>query len=158
MGRFRLRRQRLTLFLKKLETSGSVAVEYALILPLLLTFIYGILEISHYGYIRLFTANIAHDAARYAIVHSSISADPLTSTAIQTYVNNELTAIGLTATTATVTVTFTPSNAPGSSVNVRISYPFVPFMPGFNSIPGTNQTFSTLTGPILAQSQLTFSN
>ena len=133
---------------------GEVLVEYALTMPYLLGFLYGLMEISHYGYLQIMTANAAHDGLRYAIVHSSINADPLGASDIETYVNNELTGFGLTDTGSSVTVTYSTNNAPGSTVNVQVSYPFTPFMPGFNSLPGFTTTYTNLVGPITASAQM----
>lgn len=136
---------------------GQVAVEYALTLPYLAAFIYGIVEVSHFAYLRTTIANTAHDAVRYAVVHSTMSTQPLVASDITTYVSNELSSLGLnragTGGTA-VTVTYSPDNSPGSTVQVQISYPFTPFMTGFNSIPGSPATFSALAGPILANAQM----
>jgi Flp pilus assembly protein TadG len=139
------------------RNSGHVAVEYALTLPYLLAFIYGIVEISHFAYLRTTVANVARDAVRYAVVHSSISAQPATAATVTTYVNNELSSLGLSQSGTggtSVTVTYSPDNTPGSTVNVKISYPFAPFMPGFNAVPGSSTSFATLVGPILGSSQM----
>jgi hypothetical protein len=93
-------------------------------------------------------------------VHSSQSGQPLTTSDITTFVSNELSSLGLNpAGTAgtTVTVTYTPDNTPGSTVNVQISYPFVPFMTGFDHIPGSSANFTNLAGPIIGMAQLTLS-
>jgi Flp pilus assembly protein TadG len=135
---------------------GSVAVEYALTLPILLAFIYGIMEISHFAYLKMTISDVAHDAVRYAIVNSSSSSSPATTTTVSTYAKNELTELGLTA-TPTVTVTFSPSNAAGSTAEVQISYPFVPFMPGFSGVPGTSVHFTDLVGPITGLAKMVFS-
>jgi Flp pilus assembly protein TadG len=139
-----------------MDDRGSVAVEYAMTLPILLAFIYGIMEVSHFAYLRMTVSDVAHDAVRYAIVNSASSGSPATTSSVSTYATNELTELGLTA-TATVTVTFSPSNAAGSTVEVQISYPFVPFMPGFNTIPGTSDHFTDLVGPITGLSKMVFS-
>ena len=139
---------------------GSVAVEYALCLPFLLAFIYGIVEVSHFAYLRTTMSNVAHDGSRYAAVHSSTSAQPLAASDITTYVSSELSSLGLNpagSNGTTVTVTYNPDNSPGNTVNVAISYPFVPFMPGFDHIPGASGTFSNLAGPIVGVAQLTLS-
>jgi len=144
----------------RIDESGHVAIEYALTLPFLIAIIYGIVEISHFAYLRTTMTNVAHDAVRYAVVHSSTSGAPLTSSDITTFTSNELTSLGLNPNGAggtAVTVTYTPDNTPGSTVNVKISYPFVPFMPGFNAIPGSNRTFNGLVGPVLGSSQMTLS-
>lgn len=146
--------------LRRMGEAGHVAVEYALTLPFLIAIIYGIVEISHFAYLRTTMTNVAHDAVRYAVVHSSTSGQAMTSSDITTFTNNELTSLGLNPNGSggtAVTVTYTPDNTPGSTVNVRISYPFVPFMPGFNAIPGSNTTFNGLVGPVLGSSQMTLS-
>jgi Flp pilus assembly protein TadG len=144
----------------RLGNRGGVAVEYALCLPFLLALIYGIVEVSHYAYLRMTMANIAHDGVRYAAVHSSQATTPATASDVKTFVNNELTSLGLnpdsTGGTA-VTVTYTPDNSPGNPVKIAISYPFVPFMTGFDHIPGTSGNFTALAGPILGSAQLTIS-
>ncbi|MDB5394244.1 MAG: hypothetical protein JWM91_1750 [Rhodospirillales bacterium] len=137
---------------------GHVAVEYALCLPYLVAFIYGILEVSHFAYLKTTIANTAHDAIRYAVVHGSSSAHPLTATDIASYVNGELASLGLSQGGTGVTVTYSPDSSPGSTVRVQISYPFTPFMPGFNAIPGSAQTFGSLVGPILANAQMVVSS
>jgi Flp pilus assembly protein TadG len=144
----------------RLGDCGHVAVEYALSLPFLLGLIYGIVEVSHYSYLRMTMANTAHDAVRYAAVHSSQAPTPATASDVKTFANNELTGLGLNPDGAggtTVTVTYTPDNNPGSTVNVSISYPFVPFMTGFDKIPGTSGTFTALAAPVLGSAQLTIS-
>jgi Flp pilus assembly protein TadG len=147
-------------FLPRLGEGGHVAVEYALCLPFLLGLIYGIVEVSHFAYLRTTMSNVAHDASRYASVHSSQSGQPLTTSDITTFVSNELSSLGLNPAGTggtTVTVTYTPDNTPGSTVNVQISYPFVPFMTGFDRIPGSSANFTNLAGPIIGMAQLTLS-
>ena len=144
--------------LPRLGEGGSVAVEYALCLPFLLAMMYGIIEVSHYAYLRTTMENVAHDAVRYASIHSSIAPTPATASDVKTFTSNELSSLGLnpdgTGGTA-VTVTYSPDNSPGNAVKVNINYPFVPFMAGFNRIPGTSITFTALTAPVIASAQLT---
>jgi Flp pilus assembly protein TadG len=136
--------------------AGSVAVEYSMTLPFLLCLIYGIVEVSHFAYLKLSVAEVAHDGVRFAVVHSSANPSPETSTQIQTYVTNELNNLGLSQ-TATVTVTYGSGDTPGSTVQINISYPFTPFMPGFNTVPGTSKKFTDVAGPITATSEMVFS-
>jgi Flp pilus assembly protein TadG len=146
--------------LPRLGEGGHVAVEYALCVPFLLGLIYGIVEVSHFAYLRATVSNVAHDASRYASVRSSQSAQPAAASDVTTFVSNELSSLGLNpagTNGTTVTVTYTPDNSPGSTVNVQISYPFVPFMTGFDRIPGSSATFTNLAGPIIGMAQLTLS-
>jgi Flp pilus assembly protein TadG len=144
----------------RLDDRGHVAVEFALCLPFLFGLIYGIVEVSHFAYLRTTMSNVAHDASRYASVRSSQSTQPVSSSDVTTFVSNELSSLGLNpagTNGTTVTVTYTPDNSPGSTVNVQISYPFVPFMTGFDRIPGSSATFTNLAGPIIGMAQLTLS-
>jgi hypothetical protein len=102
--------------------------------------------------------NVAHDAARYAAIHSSQALVPATASDVKSFANNELSSLGLNPDGTggtTVTVTYTPDNSPGHPVKINISYPFVPFMGGFDGIPGTTATFTPLTGPVIGYAQLT---
>ncbi|HTJ63826.1 MAG TPA: TadE/TadG family type IV pilus assembly protein [Alphaproteobacteria bacterium] len=139
------------------DRRGHVAVEYALTFPYLVALIYGILELSHYAYIQMTVANIAHDAARYAVVHSSVSSQPLLAADIGSFVNSRLSGLGFNTNGhggTAVTVTYSPDNTPGSTVSVNISYTFVPFMAGFNAVPGSTHTFTPLTGSISGKAQM----
>jgi Flp pilus assembly protein TadG len=57
MRRFRLFPRLKTLFL---ADAGHVAVEYALTAPILLGIIYGIVEVSHYAFLKMTISNAAH--------------------------------------------------------------------------------------------------
>ncbi len=116
----------------KLDERGNVAVEFALVAPYLLGFIYVIIELAHYQYLRTSLTNVAHDAARYAIVHGAKAAAPLQATAIATYAGTEMTNQGLAS--QGVTVTCSNDNQPGSQVTVAISYPYAPFLAGFRPL------------------------
>jgi Flp pilus assembly protein TadG len=142
------------------DRKGSVAVEYALTFPYLITLLYGILELSHYAYIQVSIANIAHDAARYAVVHSSMSAQPLVAADIGTFIDNQLGTLGFNKSGhggTTVTVTYSPDNTPGSTVSVNIAYRFVPFMVGFNGVDGSTNALRALSGSMTAAAQLVMS-
>ena len=139
------------------DRRGNVAVEYALTFPYLVVLLYGILELSHYAYVQMTVANIAHDAARYAVVHGSLSTQPLAEADIGAFVDNALGNLGFNKNGhggTAVTVTYNPDNTPGSTVNVSISYTFVPLMAGFDMVPGATQAFSTLATSITGKAQM----
>ncbi len=143
--------------LRSLDNNGNVAVEYALTFPYLVAFLYGIIEVCHFAYIQTTIANIAHDAVRYATVHSNVSSQPLVQSDIVSYVNSELSGLGFKTSGQSgtvVTVTYSPDSSPGSIVKVLISYPFTPFMAGFNAIPGSSAKFTSLAGPIAGSAQM----
>jgi len=58
------------------------------------------------------------------------SAAPATADSIKTYVRGRIAL--LDPTDVTVTPSFAPNNSPGSTVTVSVSYPFVPFLPGYS--------------------------
>ena len=135
---------------------GSALVEMALSLVVLLSVVFGIMEMSQALYTYHFTADAAREGTRFAIVRGSscnlysgfASACPALSTDIQNYVRG-LAFPGIDPSLMTVTTawsayptgsTCTPSptcNNPGNLVQVTVTYQFpvsIPFVP-----------FSTLT-------------
>ena len=79
------------------DDRGSSLVEYAIVVPVLLTFLFGIMDFSRFLYTYHFIAEVAREATRYAVVRgSSFSGTACASTAtfacdatsanIQTYV------------------------------------------------------------------------
>ena len=124
--------------------SGAITVEFALTIPIVMSLLYGFVELSHYAYADIALADAARDGARYAMVRGATSTSPATSSSIESYVKGRLTL--LDPNSVTVTVDFVPNNDAGSIVEVQLSYPFVPFMPGFGYIgPNTLLASSEMT-------------
>lgn len=92
---------------------GQAMVEMALVLPLLLLLVFGIIEFGRIFNAYLVVNNASREGARYAAVGKAYSD-------ITPEINN------LTSTLGTVTVEFTPSNGDdreeGKSVQVKISH------------------------------------
>lgn len=119
---------------------GQTATEFAMVAPLALTLLFAIivfgLAINAYN----FATNSARDAVRYAIVHGGSSLSPATSTDIRNLVFGE--AKSIDTNNLKVTTTWTPSNQPGSTVKVQVTYAFQPLYPLSNvslSLTGTSQ-------------------
>jgi Flp pilus assembly protein TadG len=110
-------------------TAGAAAVEYALALPVFALFLYGIIELSHYMFTDISVADAARLGARYAIVRGSSSPQPASSSDIADYVKGHMPL--LNPSKASISVTYNPNDNPGSEVTVQVSYPFIPFLPGF---------------------------
>ena len=124
--------------------AGTVAIEFALTAPVLMLLLYGIVELSHYAYADIALSDAAKSAVRYAMVRGSTSPQPATSSDISAYVKNQI--VLLDSANVTVQTDFAPNNNPGSAVAAHLSYPFVPFMPGFNYlVAGTITTSSQMT-------------
>ncbi len=136
---------------------GSALVEYAIVLVLLLTFLFGIMDFSRFLYTYHFVAEVAREGSRYAVVSgstfgtmscSSTSTFACNATAanVTSYVQG-LTPLGITSSSLTVATTWpgtaptgaatacntsNGNNSPGCLVQVAVSYPFkfvLPFLP-----------------------------
>ncbi len=104
--------------------SGQSMVEFALIVLIALTLIFGIIEASLALYAYSFVSYGARCGARYAMVHGSNSSSPATASTVQAYV--ESLAFPLDTSSMTVTTTWSPDNSPGSTVTVAVTYVFKP--------------------------------
>lgn len=116
------RRRRL---LCRRQESGAVAVEFALILPLLLILVLGIIQYGMYFFARQGGSDVARDAARRAAV-----SDPATCTEFRTMVRDNIDDVTGSGSTATITRTYTPHPANpnpsqvqvGDTVTVTVSF------------------------------------
>jgi Flp pilus assembly protein TadG len=115
--------------------SGAAAVEFSLTFPILMLLLYGIIELSHYAYADIALADAAKSGARYAMVRGATSPQPAASSDIATYVKGQI--VLLDPASVTVQTVFLPDNNPGSAIAVKLSYPFVPFLPGLNYLSAT---------------------
>jgi len=128
---------------------GSALVEMALSLVVLLSVVFGIMEMSQALYTYHFISEAARDGTRYAIVRGSSCPAVLpgcpaagTGVDVQTYLRGQgfpgitpglLTAVTSWPTTgSSCTPSVTPCDNPGNLVNVVVTYQFplsIPFVP-----------------------------
>lgn len=108
--------------------AGSVPIEFGFAFPVLFLLMYGIIELSHYGYVSIAVEDAARDGARYAMVRGGTSPQPAQTSDVVTFVKGRMTLV--TGSLATVTVNFTPDDQPGSVAQVTVSYPYQPFIMG----------------------------
>ena len=117
-ARERQRRRRL---LCRRSESGAVAVEFALVLPLLLVLVLGIIQYGMYFYARQGGSDVARDAARRAAV-----GDPATCSSFRTMVRDNIDDVTGSGSTATITRTYTKANPSlvqvGDTVTVTVSF------------------------------------
>lgn len=139
---------------------GSSLVEYALVLTVMLLFVFGIIDFARAVYAYHFVANAAREATRYAMVRSStcnllpspVPQCPADETVISNYVSGMATGIGLNNANS-IQTTFTVQNPPsgtspactagaappvprGCTAQVTVQYPFkfiFPLMPSGTS-------------------------
>jgi Flp pilus assembly protein TadG len=132
---------------------GAAIVEFAIILPLLLLLIFGMIEFSLLMYNKAMITNASREGARRGIVYrvdpTTFNYSPLNDTQIRTevtnYLSNHLITFSPTATTHTTNIT-RAVEASGNTLNVQVGYPyqFLVFpaiaalaAPGGTTMPGT---------------------
>jgi len=132
---------------------GSVMVETALGLSILITMTAGIMEFCMMGYTYSVYADAARAGLRYATTHGSDSTlcsgpgctdstGANVSSTVTTYVSNFATL----ASNVKVTVTYLDSSAvPPSRVQVSVSYTYKPML----GLRGLNKTFTATTAGII---------
>jgi Flp pilus assembly protein TadG len=117
---------------------GSALVEFALTVPILLTFFFGLIEVSVALYMHQVLSECAREGTRYAMVHGSTclnsagSSCTVTAAQVNSFVSG-LTWPNLGGAPMVVSTTFPDGNqSPGSRVQVYVTYAFpyrVPFVP-----------------------------
>lgn len=97
---------------------GQSLVEFALLLPLLIVILIGILDLGRFfgGYVAL--TNAAREGARYAIDY------PTDTTGIKNRTVSEVSGSLPNFTTSNVTVNAASGTDPGNPITVAVSYPF----------------------------------
>lgn len=99
---------------------GQALVEFALIVPVLLMLVLGIMEFSMVIHQYMVVAGASREGARAAALGGS-------NAAIEAAVQNAAT--GLDSTKLTVTPSPTPTRTQGDPVTVTVTYPFKPITP-----------------------------
>ncbi|MGH9415581.1 MAG: TadE/TadG family type IV pilus assembly protein [Terriglobales bacterium] len=110
-------------------------VEFALVAPLVMALMFGMVEMGLALYTYHFVASAARQGARYAIVRGAkcdswASACPASASDVQTYVRS-LDPGAIDASSLNVTTSWSPDNSPGNRVTVTVQYAFglnVPFI------------------------------
>ena len=115
------------------QETGAVAVEFALVLPILILLVFGAVEFGLALYNKEVITNASHEGARAGI---RIGDPRPSATQITNVVKNYLTNAGWDATKATITVTGA-QGASGSNLTVNITYPY-----SFQVLPNFIKNFS----------------
>jgi Flp pilus assembly protein TadG len=113
---------------------GAAAVEFALLLPVLLTILYGIIEFGMIMYGREVVTNASREGARAGIIQ--VSPKP-TSGQITTIATNYLTGTGINPSQVTIVVTGAGGASPTMlTVTATYNYPWlVPYIPAVLGLP-----------------------
>lgn len=117
---------------------GGALVEFALTVPILMSFFFGLIEVAMAIYMHQMLSECAREGTRYAMVHGSTcvngagSSCTVTAAQVNSFVSG-LSWPNIGGAPMTVSTTFPDGNeSPGSRVQVYVTYPFpyrVPFIP-----------------------------
>ncbi len=138
---------------------GASLVEFALILPLLLVILFGIIEFGLIMYNKAIITNASREGARRGIVFRTLPPDfaysPLSDAEITGVVNQYLAdyLIGFAGDIATTTISRAPGTPSGNLLTVQVSYPYqflvlralTSLLPGGSALPGTVNLSSAAT-------------
>ena len=121
--------------------SGASAVEFALLLPLLMMILFGIIEFGFALYRQAILTNASREGARLGIVQSIPA---ITTGQIDTAIDNYLTAAGIPA--GNVTRNIVAGGITGTPVQVTLTLPYTfAVLPGLTSVaPSINLTAQTV--------------
>jgi Flp pilus assembly protein TadG len=112
-------------FLKRIrEKQGAAAIEFALVLPLLIILVFGIIEFSLLLYDKAMITNASREGARAGIVYSSPDriSDAEITTVITNYCRNYLITFG--SGTLQPPVISRTGNSTGDSLTVTVRYKY----------------------------------
>jgi Flp pilus assembly protein TadG len=97
------------------DRSGAALLEFAFVLPLLLTFLAGVIEYSYWFYISHSVQTVANDAARASLAGLTASERSTLAQAAATNSLSRLGAVSAQSTTTTIT-------DDGQSFQIRLTY------------------------------------
>ncbi len=138
--------------------SGVAAVEFAVILPLLVVIVLGIIEFSILFYDKAMVTNASREGARVGIVYTLAGSGNWTltdlqgkvTTTVNQYLSSYLINLGNPGTTATAAVTTAADPGTGANtVTVTVTYPYT-----FMVIP---RFIASITSPITLTAQTVMS-
>ncbi len=110
--------------------SGASAVEFALLLPVLMMILFGIIEFGFALYQQAILTNASREGARLGIVQAIPA---ITTGQINATIDNYLTAAGITP--GDVSRTIVAGSVTGAPVRVTLTLPYqFNVLPGFSSI------------------------
>jgi Flp pilus assembly protein TadG len=109
--------------------NGSAAVEFAIVLPLLVTLVFGIIEFSILFYNKAMITNASREGARAGIVFNSELSDAdraqLITDTVNNYCSTYLITFGAGSTSPTVTVPPIPETGQPLTITVDYHYDFL---------------------------------
>ncbi len=115
---------------------GAAAVEFAVVLPVFITLVFGMIEYGRMVMVQQVITNAAREGCRKAIM------DGATSQEVQDIVNNYLESAGITSATITITPSEPSEAGAGEPVTVSVSVPYdqVSWLPAPMYLSGTEMS------------------
>jgi len=132
---------------KRWNDVGTALVEFGLVIVVFFMFVFGVMDFGRALYTYHFVSNAACEATRYAMVRGSSSTEPATAADIESYVKS-LAPQGIDPSNLTVSTSWIPSHAPGSSVRIQVSDNFQSTSPFFRTY---HMTLSDSSQMIISQ-------
>lgn len=133
------------------DSGGSVVVEFALIGPVMLTMLFGVMEFGRYTYVQAAVNLAAQETTRYAVVNAAT----VTNEDLATYAGAELG--GLDENPVVICVHTPPDTTETTVVSITIDYPYDPWFPlpfeGL-TVVGSSEGFVTFS-PLLSVDEFT---
>ena len=117
---------------KRWNDVGTALVEFGLVIVVFFMFVFGVMDFGRAIYTYHFVSNAAFEATRYAMVRGSNSTNPVTATDVENYVKS-LVPQGIDPSNLTISTSWSPNHAPGSSVRVLVSDNFQCTSPFFRA-------------------------
>lgn len=120
--------------MRKLNERGAAAAEFALLLPVLLMILFGIIEFGMIMYGREVVTNASREGARAGIIQRI---PPVTAGEITTVATNYLTGTGITLADVVIAVpTFGGVTGTPVTVTATYNYPWlIPYIPTVLGLP-----------------------
>ncbi|PAY15493.1 pilus assembly protein TadE [Rhodopirellula sp. SM50] len=127
-------------FRRKQTRRGAATVEFALIVPVMLTFTFGLIEMGRISMIKEAVVQASREGARVGVRPTASIED------VQTRVNEELAIMNLTSANVVITPSFLEEAAPGDDIKVRITIPIseISYVPGFFAFDGLDIVAETV--------------
>ena len=102
------------------DRSGTAFIEFAILASIFITLSFVIIDFGRMMWLNNTVEHVAAEGARYAAVRGSDKASPVDVDQVKTYVRDRAT--GIPAADMNISVTWSPSNNPGGSVTVLVTY------------------------------------
>ena len=102
------------------DKSGGSFVEFGILASIFITLSFAVIDFGRMMWLNNTVEHVATEGARYAAVRGSDKASPVDVDQVKTYVRDRAT--GIPAADMAINVTWSPSNNPGGSVTVVVTY------------------------------------